>query len=151
GCTPEYATITHLEIDRGRFLSDADLQFKRNVCVLAHETAERLFPIEDPLGRSVRVESLYYVVVGVTKSRAPSAAIGGSLDSQDFSNDVYIPISELWARIGDTVITQRSGSFEGESLELNQITLRIDQVSHVLATAEVVKNTLAAYHKEPDY
>ena len=151
GCTPEYAAVTHLEIDRGRFLSDADLQFKRNVCVLASEVADKLFPLTDPLGQSVRVEDLYYVVVGVTKSRAPSAAIGGSLDSQDFSADIYVPITDLWARIGDTVVTFRSGSLEGERLELNQITLRVDQVANVLPTAEVVKNTLAESHREADY
>ena len=151
GCTPEYATVNQLEVDRGRFLSDADLRLKRNVCVLAAGTAERLFPVEDPLGRSVRVENLYYVIVGVTKSRAPSAGIGGSLDSQDFANDVYIPISELWARIGDTIVTRRSGSFEGELLELNQITLRVDSVSNVLQTAEVVKSTLNGFHPGGDF
>jgi putative ABC transport system permease protein len=151
GCTPEFATVTHLEVDRGRFLSDADLQFKRNVCVLAASVATRLFPIEDAIDRSVRVENLYYVVIGIVKERAPSAGIGGSLAAQDFSNDIYIPISDLWSRIGDTVITQRSGSFEGETLELNQITLRIKSVASVLATAEIVKNTLAKYHREEDY
>ena len=151
GCTPEYAIVTHLQAERGRFLEDADLQFKRNVCVLAASVAERLFPIEDAVGRSVRVENLYYVVIGIVKERAPSAGIGGSLEAQDFSNDVYIPLSDLWARIGDTIITQRSGSFEGETLELNQITLRIKSVRSVLATAEIVKNTLAEFHRESDY
>ncbi len=151
GCTPEYATVTHLEIERGRFLGDADLQFKRNVCVLAAGTAEKLFPIEDPLGRSIRVENLYYVVVGIVKARDPSAGIGGSLYSQDFSSDVYIPLTDLWARIGDTVITRRSGSFQGETLELNQITLRVNAVRNVMETAAVVKNTLAEFHREPDY
>ncbi len=151
GCTPEYATVTHVEIERGRFLTDADLQFKRNVCVLAAGTAEKLFPIDNPIGESVRVEDLYYVVVGINKSRAPSAGIGGSLDSQDFSNDIYVPITDLWARIGDTVITRRQGSFEGETLELNQITLRVNDVRNVMQTAEVVKNTLAEFHHEADY
>ncbi len=151
GCTPEFAVVTHLDLDRGRFLTESDLDFKRNVCVLAAGTAEKLFPIEDPLGASVRIENLYYVVVGVTQQRAPSAAIGGSLDSQDFSHDVYIPITELWSRIGDTVITRRSGSFEGETLELNQITLRVNSVSNVMVTAEVVKATLADSHRENDY
>src|SRR4051794_27464874 len=55
GCTPEYALVTHLQPDRGRFISDADLQLKRNVCVLSSSVAERLFPVEDGLGRSIRV------------------------------------------------------------------------------------------------
>jgi putative ABC transport system permease protein len=151
GCTPEYASVTHLEVDSGRFLSDTDLQFKRNVCVLAADVARKLFPIADPIGRSVRVESLYYVVIGVVQDRAPSAGIGGSLAAQDYSNDIYIPISDLWARIGDTAITRRSGSFEGEKLELNQITLRIKSIPSVLSTAEIVKNTLAEFHREEDY
>jgi putative ABC transport system permease protein len=151
GCTPEYAEVNHLKMARGRFLSDADLRQKRNVCVLASEAAARLFPIEDPLGRSVRVENLYYVVVGIAQPRAPSAGIGGSLAAQDFASDVYIPISELWSRIGDSVITRRSGSFEGESLELNQITLRIKSVDKVLETAEVVKATLEPFHRDGDY
>ncbi|HEV3137973.1 MAG TPA: ABC transporter permease [Pirellulales bacterium] len=151
GCTPEYATVTHVEVEEGRFLTDADLQLKRNVCVLAAEVAEKLFPIDNPIGESVRCEDLYYVVVGVNKHRAPSAAVGGSLNSQDFSNDIYIPISDLWARIGDTVITRRQGSFEGETLELNQITLRVNEVRNVMRTAEVVKNTLAEFHREADY
>ncbi len=151
GCTPEYAAINHLKMHRGRFLSDGDMQGKRNMCVLAAETADRLFPVEDPIGRSVRVENLYYVVVGVGAPRAPSAGIGGSLAAQDFSSDIYIPLSDLWARIGDQVVTRRSGSFEGESLEISQITLRIKSVDEVLDTAEVVKATLQSFHREDDF
>jgi putative ABC transport system permease protein len=140
-----------LSIDRGRFLLEADLQEKRNACVLSAETAQRLFPIEDPLGRAVRVENLYYTVVGIAAPRAPSAGIGGSLAAQDFSNDVYIPVTELWARIGDTVVTRRSGSFEGEALEISQLTLRVASVDQVLDTAEVVKATLGEFHRDGDF
>jgi len=151
GCTPEYAEVTRLELVQGRFLGDADWRDRANVCVLAAGTAERLFPYQDPLGRSIKVDSDYYVVIGVTAARSPSAGIGGSFDSQDYSHDVYIPISTLWLRIGDVVLTLRSASFEGEIVQLSQITLRVDDVRHVLPTAEIVKNTLADYHKTADY
>jgi putative ABC transport system permease protein len=151
GCTPEYATLTRLEVSQGRFLTEPEMDQKQNSCVLAAETAKALFPYEDPIGRSIRVESMYYVVVGVMKSRAPSAAIGGSLDSQDYSKDVYIPITTLWSRVGDMIITFRQGTREAEKVELNQITLQVNGVSRVMQTAEVVKNTLAAYHKTQDY
>ncbi len=151
GCTPEYAEVTRLELAQGRFLSDADWRDQANVCVLAAGTAETLFPYQDPLGRTIKVDSDYYVVIGVTAARAPSAGIGGSLDSQDYSHDVYIPISTLWLRIGDIVLTLRSASFEGEIVQLSQITLRVDNVRHVMPTAEIVKNTLAEHHKTADY
>ena len=151
GCTPKYAEVTKLDVDRGRFLSDADQRDKQNFCVLAAGTADRLFPFEDPIGRSIHVEEDYYVVVGVMKPRNPMAGIGGSLAAQDFSQDVYIPISTLWSRIGDMVVTRRSGSMEGEIVQLSQATMQVDQVAHVMETADTVKHTLQATHRQEDY
>jgi putative ABC transport system permease protein len=151
GCTPDYADVTQLVVDRGHFLTAADLAQKKNHCVLAAATAERLFPYEDPLGRTIRIEREPYVVVGVLKPRAASAGIGGSFAAQDFSKDVYIPITTLWSRIGDRVLTFGSGSFSGEIVELSQVTLRVNQVENVLDTAEIVKNTLRERHEMEDY
>ena len=151
GCTPDYAEVTRLEVDRGRFLDRSDGAEQQNVCVLAAETADRLFAHQDPLGRSVKIERDYYQVVGVLKERAPSAAIGGSMAAQDFSRDVYVPIETLWLRIGDLVLTRRSGSFEGERVQLSQITLQVDEVAHVVETAEIVKSTLGPHHKTVDF
>lgn len=150
GCTPEYAEVTRLFADRGRFISDADLSNRKDVCVIAARVAERLFPFEDPIGRRVYLaeHTDFYEIVGVLKHRNATAAIGGSLDSQDFSNDVYIPISTMQQRIGDTVVTRGSGTFEGEIVELNQITLRVDNADKVLPTAKLVQETLAPAHEE---
>ena len=151
GCTPEYAEVTRLEVDRGHFISDAELHDKQNHCVLASGTAERLFPFEDPIGRSIHIEEAYYVVVGIMKPRMPSAGIGGSLAAQDFQNDVYIPISTLWSRIGDFIVTRRSGSFEGEIVELTQATFRVDKRQRVMETSKLVKQTLKGHHRIEDY
>lgn len=151
GCTPEYAEINNLQVDRGRFLSDTDDREKWNHCVLGAETAQSLFPYENPIGRTIRIESAFYVVVGVMKDRTPSAGIGGSLAAQEFNKDVYIPIHTLWTRIGDVVVIRRAGSREGEMLELSQITLRVDKVENVTATAALVKETLQRRHRNEDY
>jgi putative ABC transport system permease protein len=151
GCTPEYAEMTQLKVRQGRFISESDLRTEQNVCVLAAETADRLFPLGNPLGELIHIEEDFYVVVGVMESRSPTAAIGGSLDSQDFSDDVYIPINTLWDRIGDLIVIRRPGSFEGELVELDQVTLRLGDIQHVLPTAKLVKETLAMFHKQDDY
>ncbi|HUT10313.1 MAG TPA: ABC transporter permease [Thermoguttaceae bacterium] len=155
GCTPEYAEVTRMEVDRGHFITDTEIHDRQNHCVLAAETAAALFPFENPIGRSVHVaESFceaYFVVIGVMKPKAATAAIGGSFAGQDFSKDVYIPISTLWSRIGDTIITQRPGSISGEIVELSQATLQIDSIENVMKTADLVKDTLERYHSKPDY
>lgn len=152
GCTPEYAEVTRLELDRGMFLTDDHDRTKQTVCVLAAQVAERLFPIEDPIGRRVYLadHTDYYTVIGVLKPKNATAAIGGSLDAQDFSSDMYIPISTCRQRIGDIVINRGSGTFNGEILELNQITLRVNGVENVLRTAELIKATLKAHDRKQD-
>ena len=67
------------------------------------------------------------------------------------NRDVYVPITTLWRRIGDLVITARTGSFEGEVVELSQVTLGVDDVSRVVATADVVEQMLADHHDKQDY
>ncbi|MEQ8789099.1 MAG: ABC transporter permease [Pirellulaceae bacterium] len=154
GCTPEYADVTQLHVARGRFLTDVDVDKAHNKCVLAAEVAALMFPTEDPLGKRIfLVESQhqdYYEVVGVLKHRNATAAIGGSLDAQDFSSDVYIPISTLKQRIGDMIVTRGNGSFQVEQVELNQVTLRIDHVDNVLRTAELVEFTLTPHMQKRD-
>jgi putative ABC transport system permease protein len=151
GCTPEYLAINHLRIERGRALADYDLKRVDNVAVLAHAAAEVLFPIEDPLGRAVRIDNDFYVVVGVAAERGASAAIGGSLEARQYDSDVYIPLSTFRRRIGDTVFTERAGSFEAESVELSQITATVRELDEVDQTADVIRRLLEKYHKLTDY
>lgn len=151
GSTPDYFDLAYLQMERGRFISAADMEEKQNNCVLSANVAEKLFKFENPIGRAVLVEDQYYVVVGVTKPRNPSAGIGGSLAAEDFANDIYVPISTVWQRIGDMVMTGRTGSFEVELVELNQITLTVKDVAQVMQTADIVRETIASHHKLQDY
>ena len=151
GCTAEYLNVNHLELSRGRFIVDTDDKRMDNVCVLAAETAELLFSFENPLGKAVQVGGLKFQVIGVTKARTASAAIGGSMSGQDYNQDVYIPIETFRVRIGDQVAQRTSGSFSMENVELNQITLKVDGREAVIPTAEVVEETLRENHPKKDY
>ena len=146
GCTSEYIGMNHLELQRGRFITDQDEQDLANVCVLGAVTASTLFPFEDPIGESIQIKSYRYRVVGVTRERTASAAIGGSLSGQDFNKDVYVPLRTFQSRIGDRVVTRLSGSFSVEVVELNQITLEVRNEKDVLPTSEVIKESLAKTH-----
>ncbi len=127
GCTPEYLAMNHLRMERGRALADYDLKRVDNVAVLAHGAAEVLFPIEDPIGRAVLIDKDFYVVIGVAAERTAAAAIGGSLEARQYDSDVYIPLTTFRRRIGDTVFTERAGSFEAESVQLSQITATVQE------------------------
>jgi putative ABC transport system permease protein len=151
GCTPAYQILNHLTMDRGRFLNERDESPPQNVCVLGAQTARALFPYQNPIGSSIQINRDFYVVCGTTLERDPTAAIGGSLDSQDYNKDVYIPLSTLRARIGDMVSTSRSGSREGEIVELSQVTIGLSDTEFVEETAAIVNLLLEKYHPNKDF
>lgn len=151
GCTADYLEVNHLRLRGGRFISDADNDALANYVVLASEIAEKLFPLENPLGKSIQVGSIFYTVIGITAERTASAGIGGSLSAQDFNKDLYIPIKTLRVRIGDEVFTPKAGGMDSERVELNQITLSVHDIEEVMRTADLVQTTVAKFHTQKDF
>ena len=116
GSTTDYFNATKLKLAKGRFLSPADVDKNKDFCVLSMGIAEALFPHDDPIGKRVYcpTNQTYYEVVGILRKRTASAGIGGSLAAQDYSRDVYIPITTLNQRVGDVTRRFQSGSFYAE-------------------------------------
>lgn len=150
GCTADYAEVTQLVVEEGRFLEDADSLQGKNVCVLAAGTAKRLFPLESPINKQIFVDNDVYQVVGVMQPRGATSGVGGSFAGQDFSRDVYIPIETFWKRITDLIVTRTSTSREAEYLELSQITLQLRSKDDVEDTALMVERILNNRHKMED-
>lgn len=69
GLYPEYEQIEHQEMTYGRFINDVDIKESRKVCVIGKRVYESLFkPGEDPYGKYVRVNGIYYRVIGMCSS-----------------------------------------------------------------------------------
>jgi putative ABC transport system permease protein len=151
GCTKEYLDLNHLKIARGRWMTPQDDRV--NVIILADQTAKRLFPLANPIGQKVGVASDVYTVIGQTKPRAASAAIGGSLEARDYAFDAYIPLKTFEHRVGDQImIRQGEGfNFRGEIVELTQITLSVDDIELVDETAALIELLLKQNHDQEDY
>jgi putative ABC transport system permease protein len=148
---PNYLETNGLKIAQGRFITDLDNETYANVAVLGGETAELLFPVDDPLGKSVRVgENHFYRVIGVMEKRSASAGIGGSLSAQDYNRDVYIPFNTDQVRFGAIVFYAKAGTYQFEKLEISQITIAVDTMEHVRKTATIVQCLLDQFHPQKD-
>ncbi len=149
GTLPWYPEVTNIRIKRGRYLSEVDLAEKRNVCVLGARLVEDLFVAIDPVGQIVRVGKHPYRVVGTTYSR--KAVAGGEGSMRDFDLDMYIPLSTAKARFGEVIRRMSSGSFELEKVELHSLTVEVDTLERVIATAGVIEDLLRRHHRVRDY
>jgi putative ABC transport system permease protein len=70
GTGPEFLEIRGWEVETGRFFTDAEVRGLAKVCVLGQTVKDNLFPNgDDPVGATVRVGPLPFIVVGVLEKK----------------------------------------------------------------------------------
>ena len=87
GDFPVFTRIATKKIyDNGRFINDKDIEQARKVCVIGERTQKELYEKdEDPIGSYIKVDNIYFQVIGVHKFTP-----GGGFETD---SDVYIPFS----------------------------------------------------------
>ncbi len=89
GTTPEYARFKNPQIYYGRFINQMDLSQHRKVCVIGKKTYKDLFPGGgDPCGKRIRIDSVYYQIVGVDYDMSDAMSFG-----TEAGTNVILPIT----------------------------------------------------------
>lgn len=80
GLMPNYQYIEQQQLKYGRFINEVDIREQRKVCFIGTRIYEALFNKgENPVGRYIRVEGLYYQVIGVGSGQT-NIQIGGNAE-----------------------------------------------------------------------
>jgi len=130
GTSPSYIDIDKSEVDYGRFFTEAEDNSLAQVVVLGSKIKDKLFGDSDPIGKSIRLHSSKFVVVGVMKPR-------GAVMIMDFDDYVYVPVQTLQKKV----------------MGINHILYMVhelDDVSLADDTAEEVKYILRTNHDISD-
>lgn len=81
GVNSDYAKVSVPKMFYGRYINDMDVRQQRKVCVIGKQIYKNLFPGGgDPCGKTVRVDSTYYTVVGVDYRSGNGVNLGGQAD-----------------------------------------------------------------------
>lgn len=78
GYHPSYQIIDPLAILKGRFINDIDMMQNRKVCAIGEQVETALFKGEDPIGKTIKVNNGYYMVIGVIKQRNTMMQMGSN-------------------------------------------------------------------------
>ena len=71
GTSPEYAKVIAPKLYYGRYINEMDMKEGRKVCVIGKKIYKELFKEGgDPCGKSIRIDSTYYQVIGVDYASA---------------------------------------------------------------------------------
>jgi putative ABC transport system permease protein len=95
GVDEQYQITSSINIDRGRYLSTAELVAARPVCVIGAEIAESLFEHENPIGKQIRVSGYPLEVVGVAKK------VGGLFGVFTTDKQVLMPLRTFFSAFGN--------------------------------------------------
>ena len=157
GTVPWYPEMRNHRVASGRYFTDAEMERRGNVCVLGAEVIQDLFPLTNAIGKSVRIDSDYYQVIGVMEP------IGTGLSKDDVTTSkasasglqtetkrVYIPLSVARTRFGEILVKQSSGSREIERVEYHEVTVKVESLDRVVDTSLIITDLISLNHPKPD-
>jgi len=93
GVAPEYFDIRKWDLQSGTIFTHDDVDRDAPVCLLGQTVLENLFPNENPVGKSIRVNAMPCRVIGVFQPKGASAS---GWDQDDF---VTMPYTTAMKRI----------------------------------------------------
>jgi len=135
GTNSDFLTTSGVNIAFGRFFTTAESDGGRPVCAIGSEVASELFPNESPLGKTVKVGSYNYKVVGVLEKQ------GSFLGLESLDNRVYLPIN----RFVKEFASRRSNiSIMVKAISLKEIDEAKEEVRGIMRKARGVRP------KQPD-
>jgi putative ABC transport system permease protein len=88
GTTEQFLETSGLAVAEGRFISPAEVEGGRPVCVLGFQVATNLFQRDPPLGNNVTIGERSFEVVGVLEKQ-------GSFLDNSLDNQVIIPLKQF--------------------------------------------------------
>ena len=128
GVTQDYQRVCTPEMRYGRHINAIDIIQDRKVCVIGKQVYDNLFPDGgDPLGKSIRIDSTYYRVVGVDVNPG-NFSIGGRTDES-----ILVPIS----------VMQRVYNYGND---VHQIALTAREGIKIGLLTDHIRQTIARHH-----
>ena len=137
GESPSYLQIREWELSTGAMFSDRDVRAASKVAVIGPKTANQLFGPINPVGQTVRVKNIPFVVIGLLTSKG--AGMGGN----DQDDRLVIPYTTAMKRLtGDKT--------------LRSLNVQVSSAERMTRAQDAITNLLRQRHrlqpgKENDY
>jgi putative ABC transport system permease protein len=127
GTTANFGPMVRLEIDSGRYFTEAEDQTAQAIAVIGWDIKDELFPQLDPLGRTILVGGYPYRVIGLLTKQGRT--LGENRDSR-----LYIPVQAYRRQFGLrdslSVLVKARGGVEGLEASVDEARLILRALRH---------------------
>lgn len=131
GTTPTFLTVRSFDVAQGRFITDIDIRSNARVTILGSEIAERFFPNQNPVGRTIRIRNISFEIIGVMEAK-------GNFLGSNQDETLYIPIS--------TMANQIVGRTSPYGTEVSFISVSANDEQSINAATFQIQNLLRLRH-----
>ena len=128
--------MRQFDVERGHFITQADLEGNRSVVVLGSALATGLSPNTDLLGQRIRIGNNRFTVIGVMAEK-------GSFFGENQDEVAYIPLT--------TMVNRVTGRDPAYGVSLNFISVEARDESKINAASFQITNLLRQRHKIPRF
>ncbi len=169
GVDSSYFRLTNLSLASGAWFSPVQIERGLPVAIIGHGLRTRFFTTEDPIGKPLKVGSVWVTVIGVLESRQVTEDATRRLGIRDTDMDTYVPAPTMLLRFRnralltgrDIELASRPNRFPGndndsetdeqrrERTNLNQldrIIVRVTDTKFVPGVADLVQRLLERRH-----
>jgi putative ABC transport system permease protein len=137
GVDNAYQTIFDAHLASGHFLTLDHHKRELRVCVLGADAARELFPIDEPLGKQVKLDDQWFEVVAVMASKALFTETVGELAARNLNQDIYIPLSSFLRRFSKKKVL---------ASQIDQLTVQVTDSDRLLEASAVIRRILTRRH-----
>lgn len=127
GVTPAWAEVRRFGAAEGEFISGEDMMLSSRVCLLGRTVKKSLFGDADPVGQTIRIRNVAFIVKGVLVEK------GASASGKDRDDRIVIPLTAASKRLFARTY-------------LNQIVIQVRDVRAIHSTADDIRTLLRERH-----
>lgn len=135
GTTPEFLTVRNFDMEKGRFITQQDVEANNQVVALGSEIATRFFGNRDPIGESIRIKGVSFQVIGVLQAK-------GSFLGSNQDDIAYVPLT--------TMVNRLTGRTSPYGLDVSVIYASARDEKNVSAAQYQITNLLRLRHQITD-
>ena len=139
GVVPEHAGLVNLSLTEGRFLDPRDTAEHAQVAVVGEALRQEVFGLNEALGQHIKVNDVWFEVVGVLSGGAEVDTFQG-VSISSTSRSIYLPVSTALRK------------FDRSPLDspLTEIIVHLEDAEFGTEAAEMIGNLLEHLHGGAD-
>ncbi len=152
GTNEYYPAIFNYSIAKGRFFNGFSIEAAANVCVIGSKIKETLFHFEDPIGKKIKVQDIWFEVIGVLESKLSSTKEIEGLTAGDKNYDIIVPITAVINRVSKKQggSGQRGRGYDPfkyiDKNSVDQITVKVKNAEDIENANYLIKKILTRRH-----